>query len=335
MWVVLDELAAGFAKDKLADPLLLLPPHRPHSVRRVSSMQIVPDPSWDLGIRVRAVAQDRHYGAESLSEAGPMARLDVTIDPISAIAGMTSTAPDSVVGALIGRPAISGFRAVLAKLDGELNLSSPEAALFDDLPTVRLIAGYARLMNEEPRPGPSQSPMLNVCRGWAEGDTAHQRAIAGMSLAHTTTDAPYFADMLHDEADFLDEFPSTSDSMRRRRILEVSRSGRQQGGFEIFEYFRDSYTKANGVESSLHEYLVYAECDADLVLTEIRVEPRSLPFPECPLASPNAATLAGSSLREIHPAVRQNLAATRGCTHLSDTLRFLRFADPLSATLTG
>ena len=298
-------------------------------------MQIVPDPSWDLGIRVRAVAQDRHYGAESLSEAGPMARLDVTIDPISAIAGMTSTAPDSVVGALIGRPAISGFRAVLAKLDGELNLSSPEAALFDDLPTVRLIAGYARLMNEEPRPGPSQSPMLNVCRGWAEGDTAHQRAMQGMSLAHTTTDAPYFADMLDDEADFLDEFPSTSDSMRRRRILEVSRSGRQQGGFEIFEYFRDSYTKANGVESSLHEYLVYAECDADLVLTEIRVEPRSLPFPECPLASPNAATLAGSSLREIHPAVRQNLAATRGCTHLSDTLRFLRFADPLSATLTG
>ena len=320
-----------FAANKLGNPLLRLPAHRPDSVRRVTSMQILPDPSWDLGIVVHAVGQDRRFGESSLLAAGELARMDVAIDPVSAITTMTSTAPAEGVSQLIGRPAISGFRAVLAQLEGDLDLNTPEAALLDDLPTIRLIAGYARLMNEPPREGPSASPMLNVCRGWAEGDTAHQRAVAGLSLAHTTTDAPFFADMLDAEEDFLPEPATVPDSMRRRRILEVSRVA--DGGLEIFEYFRDSYTTAEGIESSLHEYLVYASADSNSILTEVRVEPRSLPFPECPLASPNAAALAGSSLRAIHPAVRATVPGTRGCTHLTDALRFMRFAEALSLPL--
>jgi hypothetical protein len=69
------------------------------------------------------------------------------------------------------------------------------------------------------------------------------------------------------------------------------------------------------------------------VLTAIAVEPRALPFPECPLASANATELTGTSLRDAHGSVRQMLAGTRGCTHLSDTLRFMRFSEPLSLEL--
>jgi hypothetical protein len=256
----------------------------------------------------------------------------VAIDDRSEIVTLTATLSDRLTGPLIGRPVVRGFRAVVSDLAADgLDLSSPDAALLDDLPTVRLISGYARLMKEPPRSGLGGHPILNVCRGWAEGDTAHQQSISGGSLVNTTTAARHFDEMLDDAEDFLPEPASVPDSMRRRRILEITRAG---DGFEIFEYFRDSYLDDDGNESSLHEYIVRAQADRDLVLTEIAVEPRALPFPECPLASANASSLAGTSLRDAHSSVRQMLAGTRGCTHLSDTLRFMRFTEPLSLELT-
>jgi hypothetical protein len=56
------------------------------------------------------------------------------------------------------------------------------AALLDDLPTARLIAGYARLLetgaaSAADRPG--SAPLLNVCRGWALEGTAHRLARSG------------------------------------------------------------------------------------------------------------------------------------------------------------
>jgi hypothetical protein len=59
------------------------------------------------------------------------------------------------------------------------------------------------------------------------------------------------------------------------------------------------------------------------------VEPHALPFPECPLAAPNARDLTGVSLREITGTVRARLSGTRGCTHLNDVLRFLRYVPAL------
>ena len=64
----------------------------------------------------------------------------------------------------------------------------------------------------------------------------------------------------------------------------------------------------------------------DLVVRAISVEPRALPFPECTLAAPNAQLLVGLSANDIEASVRSALGGTMGCTHLNDTLRFLRFA---------
>jgi hypothetical protein len=81
-------------------------------------------------------------------------------------------------------------------------------------------------------------------------------------------------------------------SMRRRRILDVAR---RPDGYEVFEYFRDSHLDADLREGALHEYEVHARAAAD----------------------------AGGT-------VKQRLAGTRSCTHLNDTLRFLRYVPALA-----
>ncbi|MGX7681823.1 DUF2889 domain-containing protein [Jatrophihabitans sp. DSM 45814] len=318
---------------KLANPLLVLPSRRPNSVRRATSLQILPDPSWDLGFQVHAVAQDSSTDAAGVVSTDEVNPLEVSVDAESRIVAIAASLPQQVLDSLVGRPAISGFRAALVTLvEQGVDLSSPTGALLDDLPTVRLISGYARLMNEPPRvsPMPNSHPQLDVCRGWAVGDTAHRQAMEGQSLVRTTTDAPFFAEMLTDPSDFPAEPEPVRDSMRRRRIFEITKV---DNGIELYQYFRDSYVDDEGVESSLHEYIVRATAGSDLVLTDIAVEPRALPFPECPLASQNAGALRGSSLRDVHSSVRSMLSGTRGCTHLSDTLRFLRFTEPLSESL--
>jgi hypothetical protein len=121
--------------------------------------------------------------------------------------------------------------------------------------------------------------------------------------------------------------------MRRRRILDVTARG---GGYEVFEYYRDSHFDAGLREGALHEYEVHARVAPyeghtaeGWTLERIDVVPHALPFGECPLAAPNAADLAGAPLREITGTVKERLAGTRGCTHLNDTLRFLRYVPAL------
>ena len=117
--------------------------------------------------------------------------------------------------------------------------------------------------------------------------------------------------------------------MRRRRVLDVAR---RPAGYEVFEYFRDSHLDAELREGALHEYEVHARAaaDAGCTLEHVDVVPRALPFGECPLAAPNAGDLAGASLRDAGGTVGQRLAGTRSCTHLNDTLRFLRYVPALA-----
>jgi hypothetical protein len=59
------------------------------------------------------------------------------------------------------------------------------------------------------------------------------------------------------------------------------------------------------------------------------VEPRALPFPECPLGSASATALLGTPVTDLIANARGRLSGIHGCTHLTDVLRFLRFVDPL------
>ena len=125
--------------------------------------------------------------------------------------------------------------------------------------------------------------------------------------------------------------------MRRRRILDVTARG---SGYEVFEYYRDSHFDAGLREGALHEYEVHARVApnaggraGEYTLERVDVVPHALPFGECPLAAPNAADLAGAPLRDVTAAVKERLAGPRGCTHLNDTLRFLRYVPALTGYL--
>jgi hypothetical protein len=175
--------------------------------------------------------------------------------------------------------------------------------------------------------GGRRSPLIGVCAGWAPEATADRRAQAGVPLLSSAPAAPALAAMTARPGDFHQEPPARSRSMRRRRILDVTPVA---DGYDVFEYFRDSYFDPRSREGSLHEYVVRAKIAADGVTVEdIDVTPEALPFPECPLASPNARDLVGTSLGEITGTVKSRLSGTRGCTHLNDVLRFLRYVPTL------
>jgi hypothetical protein len=182
----------------------------------------------------------------------------------------------------------------------------------------------------------SRSPMMGVCAGWAPGATADTRVRSGVPIMSGTPLAPALASMtpyFHAEPD------PRPRSMRRRRILDVTARG---GGYEVFQYYRDSHFDAGLREGALHEYEVHARVAPDegstageYTLERVDVVPHALPFGECSLAAPNAADLTGTPLPDITAAVRERLAGTRSCTHLNDTLRFLRYVPALTGFLPG
>jgi hypothetical protein len=347
--------------------LTSLPAPAPGTVRRTLSLEISPDPDWTAGLRVTAFARDLLVGAGGAAgtvdgAAVPggsvvlrAARIGVAVDTASRVTGIESELPAALTDPLIGAAAVSGFRARLAALDG-LDPSSLESAVLDELPTVRLISGYARMIEltgadgaaeaAEAADGPEvtalrslrdrRSPTVGICAGWAPGATADTRVRAGVPIMNGTPPAPALTSMT---PYFHAEPGPRPRSMRRRRILDVTARG---GGYEVFEYYRDSHFDAGLREGALHEYEVHARvapyegqtAEADTAggytLERVDVVPHALPFGECLLAAPNAADLAGAPLRAITGTVKERLAGTRSCTHLNDTLRFLRYVPALT-----
>ena len=311
--------------------LTSLPGLAPGTVRRTVSLEISPDPDWSAGLRVTALGRDLLAGGPGGSRVLRVTRMTVTIDTASRVTGIESALAASVTGPLIGAPAASGFRARLAGLDG-LEPPSLESAVLDELPTVRLISGYARMielpatMTEQQAHRGERSPMVGICAGWAPGATAHQRVLAGAAIVTGTPPALAMTSMT---PYFHAEPAPQPRSMRRRRILDVAP---RPAGYEVFGYFRDSHFDAELREGALHEYEVHARVAADegCTLEHIDVVPHALPFSECPLAAPSAADLTGASLREVTASVRERLTGTRSCTHLNDTLRFLRYVPALA-----
>ncbi|WP_405813652.1 DUF2889 domain-containing protein [Streptomyces sp. NBC_01390] len=328
------QLTAGGTPPALFGVAARLPARRPSSARRTSDLQVTPHPTWDQDLLVRAAARDAVVDGHGRLTETASARLSAVLDNGSVLSRLTAPLPRSVVEAVTGHPTVSGFRAGLRALaDAGLPPDSLDAALLDDLPTVRLVSGYGRIaeLGEPPRPRPT--PLVGVCTGWAEDATAHRLSQTGGHLLSRTPEAPGFPAMLDHPADFHLEHPSRSSSMHRRRILEVTA---QEQELAIYEYFRDSHVDRDGREGSLHEYELHAVADRDsLVLSAITVTPRALPFPECPLASGNVHALLGTSLRAADSEVKARLPGTLGCTHLSDVLRFLRFVEPLGARIAG
>ena len=106
--------------------------------------------------------------------------------------------------------------------------------------------------------------------------------------------------------------------MRRARRIDVWREGE---GLAIDLGFQDSGTAPDGGERiAIHEYHVAAHAEGGR-LTRLAVDPRILPFRECPGAAAKAQAMLGAPLSELRIQVLETLSGIEGCTHLNDVLR--------------
>jgi hypothetical protein len=88
--------------------------------------------------------------------------------------------------------------------------------------------------------------------------------------------------------------------------------------------FRDTYVQADGTETVLHEYGLWAALDPlTLRIKALEATPRVLPWDECPMAAASASRLIGAPVADVRQLVRQSFSGTSTCTHLNDLLRSL------------
>jgi hypothetical protein len=102
----------------------------------------------------------------------------------------------------------------------------------------------------------------------------------------------------------------------------------------VQQHFRDSHAGPDG-ETVMHEYLVDAAFDGGGHLVAIDVDPRVLPWHECPGALAGAQRLVGVAISDIPARVRSELVRATACTHLNSTLRVLADVPALAPMLPG
>jgi Protein of unknown function (DUF2889) len=245
------------------------------------------------------------------------------------------------INVLVGARGGGHLRALLAEVMPEERTSgSPLYLLLDDYSGASLVAGWIWSQwrdnwQEQARASGGASTagkngvMTDICAGFEQGSTAllpdgssrpNQNCAEVPSLIN-----PQDPDGWHE---LFDHSPV---SMRRARRVDV---WRDSNDVRIEVGFQDSGINPKGGRTAIHEYLVHATARGDdLTLAQIDVDPRILPYRECPNASPNAERMIGQRLADFRQSVLGTLPGPLGCTHLNDVLRSMAEVPHLVAHL--
>ena len=234
------------------------------------------------------------------------------------------------VATLVGAPAMSGFRAAADAAMPELRrVRDVLFTLIDDVPGCTLISGHALGASGEidaVRTG--YLPTADQCAGFVTGGLLMSSFSAGDPVIVTGPEAPDLSDP-DDPLAWHQTGALPVHGMRRARRVDVAAL---PGGAEIQidAMFRDTYVRADGVPTIVHEYTLLATVEsATGRILESRATPRVLPWQECPGAAQSAARITGMTLPELHSRVRRELHGTSTCTHLNDLLRSIADAQSL------
>lgn len=232
---------------------------------------------------------------------------------------------------LIGAPAMSGFRAAVDKAAPNLRPRRDlRFTLLDDVPVATLISGHALsasgVLGVATKSG--YLPVADQCAGFVSGGLLMSSFEAGDPVV--VTGPP--AHSLDDQSDPLawhEMAPLPVHAMRRRRRLDVH-NGDEGPEIQIDALFRDTYVRADGTETIIHEYTLEAAVDSDTgTILRSEAVPRVLPWQECPGAVASATRIAGVRLNDLHFRIRQEFHGTTTCTHLNDLLRSIGDAEAL------
>jgi hypothetical protein len=328
----------------LAEPLADLPPRRPGSLRRTSSVDMVGTVGGDLEL----IGRGRDPN-------GRTASCHAIVAPDRSLASL-EVSPDlpasqSLLGLMVGR----GFRAAVDELCTPGTLPS---VLLCELPVAALLSGYGALYSDH-FPSPISDTFLaglpvDVCAGWAEPASVMLRIRAERIIP--TPDGPLTPDWSdsHPGEEVIDDRSGSGDesgagegawhdmpalepgSMRRQRLI-------QRDGDEVWAMFRDSYARPDGPVTVLHEYSLAARLSTEEVegdgsgpgsrsrsrVLSCVATPRVLPWAECPLAAASAARVEGQLVGDLRRLVKEEMLGTSTCTHLNDLLASLSQVDAL------
>jgi len=315
----------------LHEPTTGNPPRRPDSARRTTSIDMTRDANSLDPVYLNGRARDLWTAADGTATELGTAGLSATIELVARVVRHVEvTPPVTAVSHLSGAPAMSGFRAAADKAAPELRRARDlRYTLLDDVPVATLISGHALsasgVLGDHTKSG--YLPVADQCAGFATGGLLMTSFEAGDPAVVTGPEAP---DLDHgDDPDAWHPMaPLPVHGMRRRRRIDVFEEA--PGRIGIDAMFRDTYVRADGVETIIHEYTLDAAVDADTgVIVESRATPRVLPWQECPGAVASAERITGMTLGELHFRVRQELFGTSTCTHLNDLLRSVADAEAL------
>lgn len=319
------------------EPTRSTPARRPNSVRRTTSMDMTRAPGTLDPVSLSGRGRDVVTGGDGTGRVHRTAGLSATVEMMTRVVRAIETDPPVAAAArLVGAPAMGGFRAAADAAIPELRAGRDLLyTLLDDVPGCTLISGHALGASGEldaVRTG--YLPTADQCAGFVTGGLLMSSFQAGEPVNATGPDAPD----LTDAADPL-AWHETGDlpvhGMRRARRIDVAAV---PGGQDVAvdAMFRDTYVRADGVVTILHEYTLAVTVErASGVIRSSCATPRVLPWQECPGAVRSAAQITGMTLPQLHSRVRHELHGTGTCTHLNDLLRSVADAGSLIDLLPG
>ncbi|MCV7393984.1 DUF2889 domain-containing protein [Mycobacterium paraseoulense] len=307
------------------------------SVRRTSSIDITREPGSLDPVHLSGRARDLMTAHDGTTIELGDARIRATVEAVARVVQYIDLEPRVAGMHLAGAPAMSGFRAAVDKTAPELRQRRDlRYTLLDDVPVATLISGHALSASGALGNGVTSGylPVADRCAGFVTGGLLMTSFETGDPAVVTGPPAP----SLEDPNDPLAWHELTAlpvHGMRRRRRLDVHQ-GSDSREMVIDAMFRDTYVRADGTETIIHEYTIEAAVDLDTE-TILRSEavPRVLPWQECPGAVASATRLAGMRLNELHTRVRHELHGTTTCTHLNDLLRSIADAEALVSLLSA
>ena len=312
------------------------PPRVPGSARRTTSIDV----SRPDGLAGPAVVDVRGQDVRTAGDgdARVVECLAVTLEVDQQTGAITDVTVDQAPGpvdGLVGLNARSGYGRALAPCSpwtpGGVRCSTAPWTTWEAPSSCPGTACCAPGTSWSTRTGvrPGALAQADVCTGWASGGPLLETLrTTGRSAVPSGPAAPVIEG--DDPSGWHPMAPLATGAVRRRRRLDVIPAPGSGGEALVTQsHFRDSYEADDG-EMVMHEYVVDAAVDGERRLARVTVQPRVLPWRECPGAVASAQRLVGVAVDDIPARVRRDLMGTTTCTHLNSTLRCLADVDALA-----
>jgi hypothetical protein len=317
------------------------PPRRQNSIRRTSTI----DTCWPDGIgkpmRMRGRARDLFTAEDGQARVLADDQFDILSSPLREILSIETSRLNDVAQQFVGARGGGHLRGEITRLiPAEQTGATPLNLILDDFSGASLVAAWAwsRWMPDwsqrmrETITGQAVRKMEGICTGFRPGSSSlNPDGTAKLTVSNATVVPPLTRS---DDPPAWHEF-TVQDSVGMRRARRID-AWLEDGLVRLDIGFQDSASSPEGGPDriAVHEYQVSATADPETFeLKSIAVDPRILPFAECPDASLNAQKMVGSALNEFRLKTPEILPGILGCTHLNDVLRSMNDAPQLARRL--